>query len=390
MPDVVVVDAVRTPLGRRGRALADIRPDELMALTLRQLVARTGLDPALVGDVQVGCVNAVGEQGRNIGRLAALAAGFPPSVPGMTVNRMCGSSQQAVHSAAHAIMAGQHDLAIAAGVESMSRVPLGADAAGTEPSAALADRYDLVGQGESAELITDRWQLTRDELDAVAVESHRRAAAAWDAGRFAAETYAVPADVTAALTGADGVEGTALAVDEGIRRDTSVERLAELKPAFRPDGRLHAGNSSQLTDGAAAVLLASADRAAALGLPALARIVATDVVGVDPVMMLHGVIPVTARILARAGLRVDDIDLFEVNEAFASVVLAWLRETKADPGRVNVNGGAIALGHPTGCSGARLLTTLTHELVRRQGRYGLQVMCIGYGMATATLVERVA
>jgi acetyl-CoA acyltransferase len=387
MPDVVVVDAVRTPLGRRGKGLAGVRPDELMALTLRRLVDRVRLDPVGIGDVQVGCVNAVGEQGRNIGRMAVLAAGFPPSVPGMTVNRMCGSSQQAVHSAAHAIMAGQHEIAVAAGVESMSRVPLGADAAGAEPSPALAARYDLVGQGESAELIADHWQLTRDELDAFAVTSHRRAAAAWDAGWFDGETFPVPADVTAALRGVEG--DPAVAVDEGIRRDTTVERLAELKPAFRPDGRLHAGNSSQITDGAAAVLLANSDTAAAMGLPALARIVATDVVGVDPVMMLHGVIPVTARILARTGLTVDDIDLFEVNEAFASVALAWLRETKADPERVNVNGGAIALGHPTGCSGARLLTTLTHELRRRGGRYGLQVMCVGYGMATATLVERV-
>jgi acetyl-CoA acyltransferase len=387
MAEVVIVDAVRTPLGRRAGSLSGVRPDELMALTLRRLVSRMDLDPGLIGDVQVGCVNAVGEQGRNIGRMAVLAAGFPPSVAGMTVNRMCGSSQQAVHSAAHAIMAGQLDLAIAGGVESMSRVPLGADTAGVAPSAAIAAHYDLVGQGESAELIADQWRLTREELDAFAVQSHRRAAAAWDEGRFAAETFPVPSDVTGALMHKDP-GSPALATDEGIRRDTSVERLAGLKPAFRPDGRLHAGNSSQITDGAAAVLLADADRAKALGLPALARIVATDLVGVDPVMMLHGVIPVTAKILARTGLSVADIDLFEVNEAFASVVLAWLRESKADPDRVNVNGGAIALGHPTGCSGVRLLTTLTHELHRRQGRFGLQVMCIGYGMATATLVER--
>ncbi|WP_320066897.1 thiolase family protein [Micromonospora sp. RTGN7] len=387
--EAVVVAAVRTPLGRRRGALSGTRPDELLAYTLRQLVQRAGIAPDTVDDVIAGCVNAVGEQGRNIARVAALAAGLPVTVPGVTVNRMCGSSQQALHFAAHAVLSGQQRMVIAAGVESMSRVPLGADAAGVTPPDSVTGRYELVDQGVAADRIAARWHLDRAELDAFALASHRNAEAAWRDGRFADECVPVPADLTAALL-ADELPDTGWVIerDEGIRPDTSLAALAALKPAFGADGVHHAGNSSQLTDGAAAVLVCDAAEARRLGLAPLARIVATEVVGVDTDLMLHGVIPVTRRILERTGLTLADIDLYEVNEAFASVPLAWLQETGADPGRLNVNGGAIALGHPTGCSGARLATTLLHELRRRGGRYGLQVMCVGYGMATATLYER--
>ena len=385
--DVVVAAGVRTPLGRRGGALSRVRPDELLAFALRSLLDRAAVPPAAVEDVLAGCVNAVAEQGRNIARVAALAAGLPVEVPGVTLNRMCGSSQTALHMAANAVAAGAQRMVVAAGVESMSRVPLGADAAGVRPPEAVTGRYALAGQGVAADRIARRWGLGRAELDAFAVTSHRRAAAAWAAGRYAAECVPVPADVTATLLGA-GPGPALLDRDEGIRPDTDTAVLATLRPAFGADGLHHAGSSSQLTDGAAALLVCDAERAGELGLTPLARVVATDVVGVDPELMLHGVIPVTRRILDRAGLTVDDIDLFEVNEAFAAVPLAWRAETGADPARLNVNGGAIALGHPTGCSGARLAVTALHELARRGGRYALQVMCVGYGMATATLFER--
>ncbi|MDG4834381.1 thiolase family protein [Solwaraspora sp. WMMD1047] len=383
----VVAAAVRTPLGRRRGVLAGVRPDELLALTLRELVARAGIEPALIEDVVAGCVNAVGEQGRNIARVAALAAGLPESVAGMTLNRMCGSGQQAVHAAAHAVLSGQQDAVIAGGVESMSRVPMGADAMGVEPPESVTARYELIGQGVAADRIARRWGIGRSELDAFAVRSHARADAAWRSGRYDDETMAIPTDPTAALLGRADPGPGARIVDEGIRPDSTPAALAALAPAFGPDGLHHAGNSSQLTDGAAAVLVCAESVAAATGLRPLGRIRATAVVGVDPTLMLHGVIPVTHRILARAGLTLDDIDLFEVNEAFASVPLAWQRDTGVADDRLNVNGGAIALGHPTGCSGARILTTLLHELRRRGGRYGLQVMCTGGGMATATLVE---
>ncbi|GGM45564.1 hypothetical protein GCM10007977_053960 [Dactylosporangium sucinum] len=387
--EAVVVAALRTPLGRRRRALSTVRPDELLAYTLRRLVQRAGIAPDAVDDVIAGCVNAVGEQGRNIARVAALAAGLPVTVPGVTVNRMCGSSQQALHFAAHAVLSGQQRMVIAAGVESMSRVPLGADAAGVTPPAAVTGRYALVDQGVAADRIAARWHLDRAELDAFALASHRNAEAAWRDGRFADECVPVPADLTAALLAGELPDaGWLIERDEGIRPDTSLAALATLEPAFGAGGVHHAGNSSQLTDGAAAVLVCDRAEAQRHGLEPLARIVATEVVGVEPDLMLHGVIPVTQRILERTGLTLADIDLYEVNEAFASVPLAWLRETGADPDRLNVNGGAIALGHPTGCSGARLATTLLYELRRRGGRYGLQVMCTGYGMATATLYER--
>lgn len=386
MTEAFVLGSVRTPLGKRNGALADTRPDELMALTLRELVDRTSVDPGEIEDVLVGCVNAVGEQGRNIARIASLAAGFPVSVPGVTMNRMCGSSQQALNFGAQTIMAGQQSLVIAGGVESMSRVPLGSDAQGVGLSQAVTERYEIVNQGIAAEMIADRWSITREQMDEFSAESHQRAARAWDDGKFAAETFAVVAKPADYLLGRDGGDAV-ITVDEGIRRTTTVEILSQLKPSYKEGGMVHAGNSSQITDGAAAVLLGDEATAHRLGLEPQVRIVATRVVGVDPVMMLHGVIDVTKQLLTRAGLDASEIDLFEVNEAFASVVLAWQRELQVPFERINVNGGAIALGHPTGCSGARLMTTLVHEMKRRGARYGMQAMCIGFGMATATLVE---
>lgn len=386
MAEAYVLGSVRSPLGKRNRGLANTRPDELMALTLRELVDRTSVDAGEIEDVLVGCVNAIGEQGRNIARIASLAAGFPASVPGVTMNRMCGSSQQALNFGAQAIMAGQQSLVIAGGVESMSRVPLGSDAQGVELSSAVTERYEIVNQGIAAEMIADHWSITREQMDEFSTESHRRAAQAWDDGKFAEETFSVVANPAESLLGRDGGEAV-ITTDEGIRRTTTVEILGQLNPAYQEGGMVTAGNSSQITDGAAAVLLGDEATASRLGLEPQARIVATQVVGVDPVMMLHGVIDVTKQLLARVGMDASEIDLFEVNEAFASVVLAWQRELKVPFEKVNVNGGAIALGHPTGCSGARLMTTLVHEMRRRGARYGVQAMCIGFGMATATLVE---
>ncbi|MEV7969777.1 thiolase family protein [Sphaerisporangium sp. NPDC088356] len=386
--DAFVLGSVRTPVGKRGGSLANTRPDELLALTLRELVTRTGTDPAAVDDVLVGCVNAVEEQGRNVGRLAVLEAGFPVSVPAVTMNRMCGSSQQAVNFAAQAVMSGQQSLVIAAGVESMSRIPLGSDAGDSTPSPALTERYEFVNQGMAAEMIAEHWRISRREMDEFSVESHHRAARAWSEGRYAEECFPVVSDAAAGLLGRPGGD-VRLAQDEGVRAGTSIEKVSALAPAFKPDGRVHAGNSSQISDGAAAVLIGSAETAERLGLRPRARVVATHVVGVDPIMMLHGVIDATTGLLARTGLKADDVGLYEINEAFASVVLAWERELKVPLDRVNVNGGAIAIGHPTGCSGARLMTTLVHEMARRDVRYGVQAMCIGHGMATATLLERV-
>jgi len=379
----VIVDAVRTPIGRRNGALAGWHPADLAAVVLRALVDRNHLDPAMVDDVVVGCVMQVGEQALNVGRSAVLAAGFPESVPAVTVDRQCGSSQQALHFAAQGVAAGAYEVAIAAGVESMTRVPMGSSMQvpgaglpfGPAVFARYADRGGLVPQGTSAELVAERWRLSREDLDAYAVGSQQRAAAAWTAGRFAAEVVAVGGD---------------LAADEGVRPDTTPEALAALKPAFTPGGVVTAGNSSQISDGAAAVLVMSEERCAALGLVPRARVVEVALAGVDPVTMLTAPIPATAAVLERAKLHLDDIDLVEVNEAFASVVLAWARELRPDPDRVNVNGGAIALGHPLGASGARLAATLVWELSRRGGRYGLQVMCEGGGQANATLLERLA
>ncbi|AGE23365.1 MULTISPECIES: thiolase family protein [Geobacillus] len=379
MREVVIVDAVRTAIGKKKGALSSVHPVDLLVPVLRALVDRNGLDAGLVEDVIVGCVTMTGEQGGNIARQAVLAAGFPVGVPAFSLNRMCGSSQQAIHSAAQAILAGDIDIAIAAGVESMTRVPMGSDMG--RFSRQLTSRYNIVPQGISAEMIAKKWGVSREELDAFSLQSHEKAAAATDRGMF--EREIIPLDVP-------GEEGTvSFTRDEGIRRDTSLEKLAALKPSFQPkDGVITAGNSSQVSDGAAGVLLMSAEKAAALGLRPRARIVARTVVGEDPILMLTGVIPATRRVLDKAGLRLDDIDVIEINEAFASVVKAWERELEPDMAKVNPRGGAIALGHPLGASGARLMTTLLHELEDMDGKYGLQVMCIGFGMATATIIER--
>jgi len=371
---VYIVEAVRTPTGRRDGGLRDTHPVDLAAHALRALIARAGIAASDVEDVALGCVSQTGEQGGNIARLATLRAGFPIEVPAFSMNRMCGSSQQAIHSMAQAIAAGDMDLAIAGGVEVMSRVPIGAD---WSPKAAPADfPYELVHQGISAEMIAERWRLTRDELDDYGFTSHLRAAAATREGRFEREIAPTPA--------ASGI----LTVDEGIRFEPDRAKLSTLKPAFKPDGVITAGNSSQISDGAAALLLASGTALERHGLKPRARILTRVAVGSEPVIMLSGPIPATFKALGRAELRLEDIDLFEINEAFASVVLAWQRETDVPLDRVNVNGGAIALGHPLGASGARLMTTLLHELERRGARYGLQSMCIGMGMGTATIIER--
>ncbi len=393
MPDAVIVDAVRTPVGRRNGRLSGWHPVDLAAQPLLALVERNDLDPALIEDVIMGCTMTVGEQAMNIARNAALAAGFGDTVPGTTVDRQCGSAQQAVHFAAQAVLAGAMDVVVAGGVESMSRVPIGST---TDPGPGEAygpmylQRYDLIHQGECAEEIARRWKVSRADMDAFALESHRRAAAASDQGRFKNET--IPLETRYA----DWVEpkGTAplpegvLDADEGVRRDTSLERLGSLPGAFRPDGTVTAGTSSQISDGAAAVLVMSDRRAAQLGLRPRARFHAFAVAANDPEIMLTAPIPATRRILERTGLALDDIDVVEINEAFASVVLAWERELHPDMHRVNPNGGAIAIGHPTGCSGARLLATLLNELERSGGRYGLQTMCEGGGQANAVVIER--
>jgi len=383
MPDAVIVDAVRTPLGRRNGALKDWHPVDLAAHTLRALVERNALDPALVDDVIMGCVMQVGDQAINVGRNAVLAAGFPETVTGTSVDRQCGSSQQAAHFAAQGVMAGAYDIVIAAGVESMTRVPMGSSMLpGSVPfGPGVLARYDLVPQGLSAEMIAEKWGLSREENDAFSVESHLRAARATEEGRFDREIVAVPVVTD---------EGSDLFTrDEGIRPDSSLERLAQLKPAFKPDGGvITAANSSQITDGAAATLVMSEAKAAELGLTPRARFHTFALAGVDPVMMLTGPIPATSKVLERAGMKLDDIDLIEINEAFAPVVLAWAREHHPDLEKVNVNGGAIALGHPLGCSGSRLMATLLCELERTGGRFGLQTMCEGGGMANATIIER--
>nr|WP_246496265.1 thiolase family protein [Miltoncostaea marina] len=376
---------MRSPVGRRGGALAGRHPADLLGEVLAALAGRTGVDPGAIDDVIVGCVDQVGEQAINVGRSAVLAAGFPETVPATTIDRQCGSSQQAVHFAAQGVMSGAYDLAVAAGVESMSRVPMFSNAPerGALYGPRMRGRYGLaadafIDQGESGELVADRWGLTREELDAVALRSHRLAAAAREAGRFRDEIVAV--------RGGDG-DGAPVTDDEGIRPGTSAEALAGLRPVFRPDGRLTAGNSSQISDGAAALLIASDAALQRHGLTPRARVAEVALAGVDPVEMLTGPIPATGRVLARAGLGIDDIDLFEVNEAFASIPLAWARETGADPERLNVNGGAIALGHPLGATGARLMVSLVHEMERRGARRGLQAMCEGGGLANATILE---
>jgi acetyl-CoA acyltransferase len=386
MPTAVIVDAVRTPQGRRNGALKDVHPVDLAALTLDALVTRNDLDPDIVEDVIMGCVMQVGDQAVNIGRNAALAAGFPESVVGTSIDRQCGSSQQAAHFAAQGVMAGAYDVVIAAGVESMTRVPMGESIKpgslpfGPKVLSRYQERGGLVPQGISAELIAEKWSLSREDNDRFSLESHRRATRATEEGRF--EREIVPVEVS-------GEDRTRLFDrDEGIRADTSLEKLATLKPAFKPDGVVTAGNSSQISDGAAAMLVTSEEAASRLGLTPRARFHSFALAGVDPIMMLTGPIPATAKVLERAKMTLDQMDLVEINEAFASVVLAWEKEHHPDMTKVNVNGGAIAIGHPLGCSGARLTATLVNELERSAGRWGLQVMCEGGGMANAMIIER--
>ena len=389
MVDAVIVDAVRTPGGKRNGQLKGWHPVDLAAETLKALEARNGLDPAMVEDVFTGCVMQVAEQALNVGRNAVLAAGWPESVPATTIDRQCGSSQQSLHFAAQGIMAGQYDVVVANGVEAMSRVPMGASVRrdmGFPFGPAMFNRYiEIKGnfnQGLGAEMIADQWGISRDELDAYSLESQRRAAQATAEGRF--ENEIVPVEIRDEEGKGTGVLAT---VDEGIR-ESSIEGLAKLKPAYKEDGKVTAGNASQITDGSSAVLVMSETKAKELGLTPRARFHAFAVAGVDPVTMLTGPIPATQKVLAKAGMTIDDIDLFEVNEAFASVVLAWQKETGADLSKVNVNGGAIALGHPLGASGAKLMATLLNELERTGGRYGLLTMCEGGGMANATIIER--
>ncbi len=396
MPDAVIVGAVRTAGGKRNGGLSGWHPADLAAETLRALVERAGVEPQLVDDVIMGCVTQVGAQAVNVGRNAVLAAGFPDSVPAVTIDRQCGSSQQSLHFAAQGVMAGAYDVVIAAGVEVMSLVPMGAStmmpAAGVPFGPRMIRRYapagGLVPQGVAAELVAEKWGLSREDLDAFGARSQQLACQATQEGRFGREILPVARRVRDRETGGVVESGRPVGRDEGLRPDITVESLARLKPAFKRDGTVTAGNSSQITDGAAAVLVMSERRARQLGCTPRARFHAFALCGVDPIMMLTGAIPATAMVLKRAKLKLDAIDLIEVNEVFASVVLAWEREHRPDMGRVNVNGGAIALGHPLGCSGARLLTTLLHELERTGGRYGLQTMCEGGGMANAMVIER--
>jgi acetyl-CoA acetyltransferase family protein len=381
----VIVEAARTPIGRghpeKGQ-FRDLHPNELLGAAYQAVIERAGIEPELVEDVVAGAVTQVGEQSNNIARNAWLQAGLPVTTPASTVDRQCGSGQQAVSFAAGLIAAGVHDVMIGAGVEHMGRVPMGANVAHTDeigspfPPELLA-RYELIPQGLSAELIADRWEVTRGEQDALGLRSHQLAARATDDGRFEREIVPI------------AVNGSIVTTDQGIRRDTSLEALAALKPAFKDGGTVTAGNSSQISDGAAAVLLMAREKADALGLSARARIYDTITVGVDPVIMLTGPIPATQQLLARSGMTIGDLDLIEINEAFASVVGAWRRELRSDMDRVNVNGGALALGHPLGSSGARLITTLVHELERSDSELGLVTMCTAGGTGTGTILQRV-
>lgn len=381
MKEAVIIEGVRTPVGKRNGLLSGIRAEELAALPLAEVVKRAGIEPGLVEDVIYGCVTQVGEQASDIAKQAALIAGFPIEVPGTTIDRQCGSSQQAVHFAAQAIISGDMDVVIAGGVESMSRVPMFSNMQGVTYSEALTSKYEMINQGLSAERIAEKWYMTKDELDEFSLNSHQKAIQAQDEGRFAKEI--MPVEVTLP----DGTK-TIVTKDEGPRKDTSMEKLAGLKPSFKENGFITAGNSSQISDGAAAILIMSREKAEQLGLKPRFRIVARTVVGSDPTLMLTGVIPATEKVLKKAGLTIQEIDIFEVNEAFASVPLAWLKDTGADAKKLNPNGGAIALGHPLGASGARLMLTMMSELERTGGRYGLQTMCEGYGMANATIIER--
>ena len=404
MNDAYIVAALRTPIGRYGGALKDVRPDDLAAHVIRALVERTGIDPADVEDVYLGCTNQAGEDNRNVARMAALLAGLPVEVAGVTVNRLCGSGLEAVNQAARAAMLGEGELFIAGGVESMTRAPFvfgKAESAFSRQPPQVFDstigwrfvnpRMAALGHtlalGETAEVVAERYAISRQAQDRFALESQRRAAAAIAAGRFGAEIVPVPVKPPGAKSPDDF---TLFAVDEHPRPETTLEALAKLKPAFKPGGTVTAGNSSGINDGAAALLIATPAAAQRRGLRPMARVVSMAVAGVDPSCMGLGPIPATRKALARANLRVEDLDLIELNEAFAAQAIPCIAELGLDPAKVNVNGGAIALGHPLGCSGARILTTLVHELQRRGGRYGLATMCIGVGQGIATIVERVA
>jgi acetyl-CoA acyltransferase len=378
MRDAVIVDAVRTPVGRRNGAYKDIHPVDLAAHVLTTLAERTGIDPAVVDDVVWGVVSQVGEQALNVARNAVLGAGWPESVPGTTVDRQCGSSQQALHFAAAGVISGQYDVAVAGGVEVMTRVPMGSSIGkdvGVPFGPKVVERYDgtWFNQGLGAEMIAERWGLSRQQLDEFSLASHTKAAAAIDSGAFAKQYAVVP--------------GNGLEVDEGVRRETSLEKLGSLKPAFKDDGVIHAGNSSQISDGSGALLVTTSEKARELGLRPLVRVHSVALAAADPIIMLTAPIPATVKVLARAGLSIADIGAFEVNEAFAPVPLAWLAETGADPARLNPLGGAIAIGHPLGGSGAVLATRLVHHMVDNGIRYGLQTMCEGGGMANATVLE---
>lgn len=381
MREVVIVEGVRSPVGRKNGSLKDIRPDDLAAEVLKALVNRAGIDPAMIDDVILGCVSQIGEQTGDIARVAALIAGFPIEVPGTTIDRQCGSSQQAVHFAAQAILSGDMDIVIAGGVESMSRIPIGSSYQGVGLSEKLKSRHEMIHQGLSAEKIAEKYGFTREELDEFSLQSHEKALHAQENGYFDHEIVPIEGSNT---------EGEKVSVteDAGPRKGTSLEALSSLKTVFKEDGVIHAGNSSQISDGAAALLIMSREKAEELGLKPRFKILTRTVIGSDPTLMLTGPIPATEKVLKKAGLSIDEIDVFEVNEAFASVPLAWLKDTGADPAKLNPNGGAIALGHPLGASGARLMLTMMSELERTGGKYGLQTMCEGHGMANATIIER--
>jgi acetyl-CoA acetyltransferase family protein len=374
LQEPVIVEAVRTPTGKNGGAFKDVRPDDLGVVALQALLSRCGIEPSLIEDAVIGCVTQKGEQGGNIARLIALTAGLPVTVAGTSVNRLCGSGQQAVNFAAQEIATGVADVVVAGGVESMTREPMASDLGPLNPK--LLEQYEIVFQGESAERIADKWKISRKELDEFALESHKKAARATDEGRFDREIVPVP------------VNGQPVKQDETIRRNTSLDKMATLIPSFRPNGKVTAGNSSQISDGAAMVLLTSREKAKELRLKPRAHFLSWAVAGVDPTIMLTGPIPATQKALKKAKLKLSDLDLYEVNEAFASVPIAWRRELDADWERLNVNGGAIALGHPLGCTGARLITTALHELERRDAERALITMCIGFGQGIATIIER--
>lgn len=378
MREALIIDAVRTPRGRRKGSLAEVHPIDLLCVPLRALVERNQLDPAHIEDVVIGCVTETGEQGTNIARGAVLAAGWPVEIPAVTLNRFCGSGQQAVNFAAMSVRSGAQDLVVAGGVESMTRVPMGSDMGPLPPS--LLDKYNLIPQGLSAELVAEQWNLSREELDEFALGSQQKAWQAIQEGRFKKSIVPVPVSQNG--------ESRLFDTDEHVRPQSTLEGLLALQPSFKPGGKITAGNSSGIVDGAAAVLIASEKKANELGLRPRARIVEQMIVGSDPILMLTGPIPATKKVLAKAGMKIEDIDLIEINEAFASVPLCVMRETGMDPEKVNVNGGAIALGHPLGATGAMLIGTVLDELERQNKRFGLVTMCIGMGMGIATIIER--